>query len=480
MANKTMVSPIAGQWYSGHEESLRSDIEDLRKEMMLVRRKQICAVVVPHAGYRFSGSIAVGVYQRVDWRQYERVVVLGPSHYCALRNRISIPDATHYETPLGLINADTDYIKILKKLPFVTTDPEVHLREHSDQIQLPLIQVCLSPTLPVVCMVCGQFDSRHILEAAEQLRAVLDDKTLLVVSSDFTHYGESYGFVPFDSDVQKNIEILDNGIFELFMNKDVEGFISKLNQTGATVCGRDPLSLLLAMLPEDAKVERTAYETSGHILNDNSNSVSYLGALVKGRWSAGVKEKPLSDTQPLSDEAGRVLLALARITIVKAFESDQKNVGFLADQPAQCGPDMNAKRGGFVTLNRSGRLRGCIGEIFPSREIWKVVREHAYNAAFEDPRFTPLSKSELDDLEIEISVLSQPVAVERWEDIEIGRHGVVLSKRGLNAVFLPQVAPEQGWGREEMLSHLAVKAGLSCDEWREGATFMVFEAQVFQ
>ncbi len=475
-----MVSPVAGQWYSAHEGALRSDIEELRKGRMLIRRKDICAVVVPHAGYRFSGSIAVGVYQRVDWRQYDRVVVMGPSHYCALTNKISIPDATHFETPLGLINADISFINKLRKLPFVTSDQEAHVREHSDQIQLPLIQVCLSPSLPVVCMICGQFDSKHILKAAEQLRAVLDDKTLLVISSDFTHYGQSYGFVPFDKNVQKNIEILDNSIFELFMRKDVEGFIKKLNQTHATVCGRDPLSLLLAMMPEDAKVERTGYETSGHVLHNDSNSVSYLGALVKGRWSSAIKEeKVLPDDQPLSDQAGISLVELALTTIRKGLESNQTNVGFLVSKPELCEREMNAKRGGFVTLKRNGQLRGCIGEIFPSREIWKVIREHAYNSAFKDSRFSPMGRNELEDLEIEISVLSQPVTVESWEEIEVGLHGVVLTKHGLSAVFLPQVAPEQGWGREEMLSHLAVKAGLSPDDWREDASFMVFEAQIF-
>ncbi len=480
MTKKVMVSPIAGAWYSGNAASLRSEIEELCKGMMPARRQPICAVVVPHAGYRFSGVIAVGVYQRLDWHQYDRVVVLGPSHYCALRNKISIPDATHYETPLGLINADITFIQRLRTLPFITSEPAAHLREHSDQIQLPLIQICLSPALPVVCMVCGQFDTRHILEAAGQLRSLLDDRTLLVVSSDFTHYGHSYGFVPFSKDVQHNIELLDSGIFELFMNKDVEGFIEKLNQTGATVCGRDPLALLLAMMPEDAQVERTAYETSGHLLHDNSNSVSYLGALVNGRWSSlSRKESALADDQPLSAAAGEALLALARQTIRQALASGQRNVGFLADQPDVCAREMAAKRGGFVTLKRNGSLRGCIGEIFPSREIWKVVREHAYNAAFQDPRFNPLGCRELEDLEIEISVLSQPVPVSNPEDITVGRHGVVLIKQGLSAVFLPQVAPEQGWSREEMLSHLAVKAGLPPDGWRENASFMVFEAQIF-
>lgn len=480
MANKVMVSPIAGQWYSGNARSLLSEIEELRAKKVPARREKICAVVVPHAGYRYSGAIAVDVYQRLDCHQYDRVVVLGPSHYCTLKNKISIPDVTHYETPLGLIDADVSFIKKLRALPFITAEPEAHTKEHSDQIQLPLIQACLSPSLPVVCMICGQLDAAQIINSAAALRALMDDRTLLVVSSDFTHYGASFGFVPFNKDVQHNIEMLDAGIFDLFINKDLDGFIKKLNQTGATVCGRDPLSLLLAMMPEDAIVERTAYQTSGQMLADDRHSVSYLGALVTGHWSAATPAvKALPGDQPLSAEAGRALLTLARTTIMKALATGHKNVGYLTDKPAAQELEMVAHRGGFVTLKINGRLRGCIGEIFPSREIWKVIREQAYNAAFQDPRFMPLDSEEAEELEIEISVLSQPRTVESPEEIEIGRHGIVLNKHGLSAVFLPQVAPEQGWSRDETLTQLAEKAGLPSDAWKKGATFMVFEAQIF-
>jgi MEMO1 family protein len=481
MDSRVMVSPVAGHWYAGQEGALRREIEDLRRDCSAERCKGVCAAVVPHAGYRYSGAVAAGVYQRIDTRGYSRVLVLGPSHYCALRNQISVPDATHYRTPLGLLNADVDFIDRLRRLPFITCEPEAHIREHSDQIQLPLLQLCLERPLPVVCMVCGQFDARAIPECAARLRALLDNRTLLVVSSDFTHYGESYGFVPFDSDVQRNIAILDRGIFEMFMRKDVAGFLKKLNETGATVCGRDPLALLLAMLPEDSEVRQTAYETSGHLLHDDQNSVSYIGAVVTGTWNAPVTtERPPGDDQPLSEEAGRVLLELARAVIEKALQSGERNAGFLAGMPQSRAAEMAARRGGFVTLRRSGALRGCIGEIFPSREIWKVVREHACNAAFADPRFAPLSPGELEGLAIGVSVLSRPRPVADWRAIEVGRHGVVLSKQGLSALFLPQVATEQGWGLEEMLSHLAVKAGLPPDAWRADAAFLLFEAQLFE
>ena len=139
---------------------------------------------------------------------------------------------------------------------------------------------------------------------------------------------------------------------------------------------------------------------------------------------------------------------------------------------------MKAVRGGFVTLHKRGDLRGCIGEIVPRREVWKVVREQALNAAFHDPRFSPLSEDELGEVELELSILTPPKPVASWKDIVIGKHGMVLSKGGRSAVFLPQVAPEQGWGIEETLTHLSMKAGLPPDAWQSGADYLVFEAQV--
>ena len=148
---------------------------------------------------------------------------------------------------------------------------------------------------------------------------------------------------------------------------------------------------------------------------------------------------------------------------------------------AEATEKMRKKMGCFVTLNRrsDGSLRGCIGEIEPYRPLYRSVTARAIDAAFRDPRFRPMSAAEWGDVEIEISALTPAHPVSSWREIEIGRHGMTLSKNGRMAVFLPQVAPEQGWDLETTLSHLALKAGLRADDWREGASFTVFEAIVF-
>lgn len=476
MAKKVMVSPLAGRWFQDSERALRDEIGECAKGITVVRKKNVCAAVVPHAGYRYSGRVAAGVYLRIDPARYRRIVVMGPSHYVGMCNRISVPDATHYATPLGELAADLAFVARLRELPFVTHEPEAHTREHSDQIQLPLIQACLATNLPVVTMVCGQFDGPSLVAAAEALRGLMDEGTLFVASSDFTHYGASYGYVPFKDDVLKNIETLDMGIFEMFARRDLEGFMRQLDETGATVCGRDPLAFLLAMMPADAKVEKTAYETSGQMLHDTRNSVSYIGALVTGSWASAAPKRQAEAGGAVPAEDCERLLAFARQVIRLALDGGPSRAS--AAEPKPLTEGMKAVRGGFVTLHKHGNLRGCIGEIVPRREIWKVVREQAVNAAFNDPRFPALTAEEFDAIDIEISMLTPPKPVASWRDIVIGRHGVVLSKGGRSAVFLPQVAPEQGWGIEETLTHLAMKAGLAPDAWRSGAEFLVFEAQI--
>jgi len=476
---KVMVSPLAGQWFSASETGLRDDLNERLRGLSPVRKQHICAAVVPHAGYRYSGAVAASVYLRIDPKPLKRIIVMGPSHYVGLTNLVSVPEATHFKTPLGELTVDTVFVAKLRKLPFVTNEPQAHLREHSDQIQLPLIQHCLSTKIPVVCMVCGQFDSKHLIEAASALRELLDEGTLVVASSDFTHYGANYGYVPFTQDVEKNIETLDMGVFELFTNKDLNGFLKYLDETGATVCGRDPLAFLIALMPKDAVVQKTGYETSGKMLHDRSNSVSYIGALVNGNWSLkqdhSLKDPPTSEHLEKAD--CEKLLELVRSTLQCAFKESESVA--LAKTPAVVTPGMQAVRGGFVTLNLDGELRGCIGEIMPRREIWKVVREQSLNAAFHDTRFDPLSKGELGRIKLEISILTPLRPIASWQGIEIGKHGILLTCANRSAVFLPQVAPEQGWGVEETLTHLALKAGLPKDAWRDkGATFFVFEAQV--
>lgn len=260
------------------------------------------------------------------------------------------------------------------------------------------------------------------------------------------------------------------GAWELVKNKDVGAFRDYCRETGATICGRNPLGVLVAMLAPEDELTLLAYDQSGRMTDDYRNSVSYLAAAV----SRSSEPMPAARLNP---EEKQTLLQLARDTLDFVFrEGRMPKPEDLNLRPT---PAMEQACGAFVTLTHDGALRGCIGDLDADSPLYRAVMQNAVSAALRDPRFKPVSEDELGGLDIEISALSPLRAVDSYLDFEPGRHGIVLTKRRRRAVFLPQVATEQGWNREETLTHLARKAGLPDDAWRSGARFQVFEALVF-
>jgi AmmeMemoRadiSam system protein A len=265
---------------------------------------------------------------------------------------------------------------------------------------------------------------------------------------------------------------------------DLEAFDEHVAKTGDTICGREPIRLLLALLPDRVSGQRVAEDTSGHITGDYRNSVSYLSALYRasGGWppAAGLeRDLHLEQGPQVLDERGRqIALRLARRTLESFLKTG--SVPSEADLEVPATGPLRETYGTFVTLKKNGRLRGCIGHIFPVQPLWRDVRDNAIDAAVNDRRFPPVKARELGDLQMEISVLTRPEPIPGPEAFVVGRHGVVLSALGRRSVFLPQVAPEQGWDRDTTLVQLARKAQLPEDVWRTPAARLdVFEAQVF-
>jgi len=472
---RVLVSALAGAWYPADAGELGALVKGYLAEGPPVPPLPTAAVILPHAGYRYSGSVAAAVLRTVSPHPLRRVVVLGPSHSQALPNRLSIPDATHVETPLGRVPLDLEAIRTLRDDPGVVCFPPAHDREHSVQIEIPLLQVALG-SFRLVPVVVGQLDRPTLHRLAALLRRCTGPDTLVVASSDFTHFGASYGYVPFREDLESNIRKLDEGAFAPIRQGRADDFVDYCEETGITVCGRMPIALLLAMLPESGALalDRLAYDTSGRQEGDFRRSVSYAGFAARGSWPTPEPGPAPASPPGLSKADRERLLRHARETLAAALRQDRPPPESAAWSEAASLP-----RGAFVTLTLEGRLRGCIGDILPVQALYDSVRANALNAAFRDPRFRPLTPDEFQRVRIEISALTPPLPVDSWRDIELGRHGMILSRNGRRAVFLPQVAPEQGWTLEETLSHLAVKAGLGPGDWRAGASFSVFEAEVF-
>lgn len=469
-------SPLAGRWYPASPPVLTEMLDQQLAAAEQTPVDGVCALILPHAGYQYSGPAAAYGLKAVRNRRYARIVILGPSHRVPLRGCASVPEATHYRTPLGEIPLDVTFIEALLEHGMFRRVAQVEDLEHSVQIEVPLIQHALGAT-PLVPVVVGHLTLDEAREMARVLRGLLDADTLVIVSSDFTHYGPNYGYVPFEEDVPANLERLDMAAWNAIEAKEPGVFETWIEDSGATVCGTCPILVLLSMLPEDARPQLLKYDTSGAITGDYENSVSYLCIAFTGAWREGGLMSDTAAALPLSQEDKERLLRLARETLRTCVAEGR------TPTPEELGveitPAMQQTMGAFVTLHAHGRLRGCIGEIEPRRPLYQAVMANAINAGLKDYRFPSVTADELPELDFQISALTPPQPVDGPERIVIGRHGMTVEKGGRRAVFLPQVAPEQGWDRDTTLNHLCMKAGLPPDAWRQGAAFTVFEAVVF-
>ncbi len=276
-------SPLAGRWYPADPGALRDAVAALVPDPAPERVAGVRAIIVPHAGYAYSGRVAMAAYARLDAGAYDRAVVIGPSHAVALRDRLSALDTDRIRTPLGDCVVDTAWMQRLRDTPFVVGEPRAHVREHSDQIQLPLLQHLFGDRpWRVAPLVCGGFDPPAAVAFGAVLREALDARTLLVISTDFTHYGPAFDYRPFADRVPERLRALDHRVFERVAAGDADGFRRVLDETGATVCGAHPLALLIATVGAGATVREVAYDQSGRLTGDWENSVSYLSALVTG------------------------------------------------------------------------------------------------------------------------------------------------------------------------------------------------------
>lgn len=468
-------STLAGTWYEAEPDALRAELAGYFQKAAVEPKENVIALILPHAGYQYSGQTAACGVKSLG-RSYKRVVVIGPTHRLPMEDMFSVPRATHYETPLGQVPMDVEFAEKLLQYPLFQNVPAAYQQEHSVQIEVPLFQYKLND-FKLVLIVAGQCSYDTIAEAGRILASLVDTDTLVVASSDFTHYGPGYQYVPFKENIPEGLRKLDLGAFDFIQKLDAKGLLGYRDSTGATICGCVPIAVLVETLGKDAKVELVQYTTSGELTGDYSNSVSYLAAAWRGKWTNSAPPLASSAAATLSPEDKKQLLSLVRQTLRYAL--DRQRVPEPSDLSFTASESMKPPRAAFVTLKKKGQLRGCIGDIFPQRPLYKSVIRNAIYAAFYDQRFPQLQKDEYDQIKVEISALTPPAPIASWRDIRIGVDGMVLSKSGLSAVFLPQVAPEQGWDLETTLKYLSQKAGLPADAWKEGATFQVFQADVF-
>ena len=488
-AKVVLHSTLAGRWYPADAEILSKQITGFFEKAQVQPINNVIAFILPHAGYQFSGQTAAFGLKTTD-KKYKRIVIIGPSHRVPMEEVLSVPRVTHYETPLGEIPLDVEFIDRLLKYSVFQNIPQTHKHEHSVQIEMPLLQY-RQQNFNLVPIVAGRCSLKTITKAGAILKSLVDDETLVIASSDFVHYGRNYGYVPFTQNIPEQIKKLDMEAYEHIARLDSKGFLEYKRRTGATICGYVPVAILLSMLDKPIEAKLTNYATSGELTGDFSNSVSYLSVAFSGMWGNCPEIEPPASNRELTKEDKEQLLTLARKSIVYALE--RQRVPETSELGVTISNTMKETRAAFVTLKKvpalqkdgktgpqkDSQLRGCIGDIFPQRPLYKSVIINAINAGINDRRFPRVTIAECNDITIEISALTAPKPIASPDDIRIGIDGVVLNKNGRSAVFLPQVAPEQGWDVNQMLTRLSLKAGLPADAWKEGANFLVFQAVVF-
>lgn len=450
----------AGTWYPGTEKELKKMLHGFLEDARGRVHGEIYGLISPHAGYIYSGPVAAFAYKTVDGMEFDDVIIIGPSHYHGFYGA-SVDTMAGRETPLGKVDFDLELARaLIKQNKNIIYEPGAHSKEHSTEIQVPFLQTVLEK-FRVIEIVMGAQDY-NICEMLSEaiLKVCAGKKILIVASSDLSHFHP-----------QREAEQLDQLVIDAVSRYDPKVLSNRLDKDSCEACGGGPMvtAMLVTKKLGAIKAKPVMYATSGNISGDYSQVVGYLAAVFYKE-----KETEVGIGLGFSEKEKARLKEIARKSVEAAVKGETlpevKNV------PEK----LKELYGVFVTLNKHGNLRGCIGRIIGDQALYMSVLHMARAAALEDPRFPAVTKNELADLEIEISVLTPLQQVKDFDEIVINRDGLYITKGYNSGLLLPQVAAEYGWTVEEFLEETCHKAGLPSDAYKsKDAKIFKFSAEVF-
>jgi AmmeMemoRadiSam system protein B/AmmeMemoRadiSam system protein A len=492
---------IDTEWYPRSPERLTEMLETFFKnaESKTIPGK-IVGLIGPHAGLVYSGQCAARAYKQLEQLPgLERVILMGISHQGGFYGA-AVSDFDYDSTPLGEIPVDTTVTAQLAKESLFRKSNSIMQNEHSLETHLPFLQYIQDKLknnrYKIVPILFGFLEKKDFKIMADIIKKYVTPKTLIIASSDFTHYGAGYGYTPFTTNIKENLTKLDMGMINYIRKIDFDAYFEYKRETGITMCGFVPVGVLMNILKEDNnKAELIDYYKSGDRGNDHSFSVSYASLIfIKEPGKTAVNsspgkalpvpgkttEKPGDKPMNLNLKEKQTLLTIARQTLENHFKGNYKLLKEV-ENTFPITPGLKEKTGVFVTLREQGDLRGCIGSIIGEEPLWEGVRNNVLKSAFHDPRFPPLNESELEKVDIEISVMTPLQKIDDYKKIRLGTDGVIIRKSYYQAVYLPQVATETGWNLDQFLGHLCQKAGLPANAYQsEGMEFLIFQALVFE
>jgi MEMO1 family protein len=429
--NAVRPAAVAGMFYPGEARTLAAEVDDLlgSVEQPAPRLGYPKALVVPHAGYVYSGGVAARAYDELAAARgsVRRVVLLGPTHRVAVRG-LAVPSAQAFATPLGQVRIDRAAIASVRDLPQVVVSDAAHALEHSLEVQLPFLQEVLGD-FALVPFAVGAANADEVAQVLERLWGGAE--TLVVVSTDMSHY-HAY----------EQARAIDGATIER-----IASFATDIDHEEA--CGATPLNGLLRFSKQkNLSLKLLSACNSGDTAGGKDRVVGYSSF---GLYESG---------EVALDEAGTTLLSIARHAIASHLEGKGRR--------AHPGSWLAQAGATFVTLTKAGALRGCIGSLEPARPLGEDVAHNALAAAFRDPRFPALGAAEWPECRVEVSLLSTPKPL-RFADeadllaqIRAGEDGLILESDGKRGTFLPQVW-ESIADKRLFVRELVKKAGLPAD-----------------
>ncbi len=472
-SQKVRKPAVAGTFYPASAKEIQSMIGPWLHPVTDGSAPQ--ALIVPHAGYVFSGEVAASAFNKIpSGHAYKRIFLLGPSHRVGFKGASVDTLFTRVQTPLGQVPIDIEVGKELIKNGngAFTFRADAHDREHCLEVQLPFLQAIYKEVPPVVPIIISSMRLEVLESIAETLQPYFTPDNLFIISSDFSHY-------PSYEDAKKS----DLHMAGAITTGGLEGFLEALYQMDkmdfpgedTAACGANAIAVLLSVMD----TQGPGYFTAEHVMYRNSGDSSYGDKdRVVGYNSIVFTRKEKASDVPedhlfnFSAEEKATMIATARQAIYSAlrlpYDGDARPVGILRQ----------SGYGVFVTLHLKGRLRGCIGRFTSDDTLAETIREMAESAAFNDPRFPSLSRSEAPQIDIEVSVLSPLKKIDSIDEFKLGRDGIYIIKGRNHGTFLPQVAVETGWNTEQFLGHCARdKAGIGWDGWKD-ADLYTYQTEV--